>query len=420
MLATIIITNYNYGKYIGACIRSCLNQTLHSDLYEVIVVDDCSKDHSLKVINEYLGNYNNLKLIKNKKNIGVAASSNKAIKQAKGKYVIRVDADDYINIETLRILTYFLSKNPEYFCVACDYFLVTQNEIKIAKVSARDNPISCGKMYRTKILKSLGAYNPEFRHREEEELRHRILKNKNLKNFYLNFPLYRYRMHGSNKTKNKDYIKKFKKKILKLNNYLSEFNKLEKKLIKNIVAVIPARGGSKRLPRKNMYKIWGKPMMYWPVLAAKKSKYIKSIYVTSDDKKILNYSKKLNLKSIYRPKNIAGDKTFKMVAIRHAVQEISKKNKPTLVVSLQANSPDIETREIDKAIEKLITYNLNEIISVDENYNQNGALRVMQYKASLQKELSTHCGFIITNTSDIHTLSDINNLKMKKFKNENK
>ena len=155
MLATIIITNHNYGKYMGACIRSCLNQTLHSDLYEVIVVDDCSKDHSLKVINEYLGNYANLKLIKNKKNIGVAASSNKAIKQAKGRYVMRVDADDYINIETLRILTYFLSKNPEYFSVACDYFLVTQNEIKIAKVSARDNPISCGKMYRTKILKSL-------------------------------------------------------------------------------------------------------------------------------------------------------------------------------------------------------------------------------------------------------------------------
>ena len=115
MLATIIITNHNYGKYMGACIRSCLNQTLHSDLYEVIVVDDCSKDHSLKVINEYLGNYANLKLIKNKKNIGVAASSNKAIKQAKGRYVMRVDADDYINIETLRILTYFLSKNPEYF-----------------------------------------------------------------------------------------------------------------------------------------------------------------------------------------------------------------------------------------------------------------------------------------------------------------
>ena len=65
-----------------------------------------------------------------------------------------------------------------------------------------------------------------------------------------------------------------------------------------------------------MYKIWGKPMIYWPALAAKKSKYIKSIYVTSDDKKILNYSKKLNLKSIYRPKNIAGDKTFKMVARR--------------------------------------------------------------------------------------------------------
>ncbi len=419
MLASIIITNYNYSKYIGDCIRSCLNQTLDNSLYEIIIIDDCSTDNSIKVINDYLGHYSNLKLIKNTKNLGVAGSSNKAIKQAKGKYVIRIDSDDFVNTEILRILTYFLEENLEYFSVACDYYLVDKSGIKINKISARENPISCGVMYNLKKLKSLGAYNSKFRHREEEELRYRISKNKNLKNFYLNFPLYRYRMHKYNKTKQKDYIQNFKNKIFKLNKKYTQYKYLKRDVLKNVVTIIPARGGSKRLLRKNIYKIWGKPMLYWCSLAAKKSKYIKSIYVSSEDAEILKYAKKINLKTIERPKRLSEDDVFKMAAIRHAVQTISKKNKPSLVISLQANSPNIQTYEIDKAIDKLITNNLNEVISVDENYNQNGALRVMRYNSSLQKELSTHCGFIITNTNDLHTLKDVRLLEQKKEKNAN-
>ncbi len=419
MLASIIITNYNYGKYIGDCIRSCLNQTLDKSLYEIIIIDDCSSDNSIQIINEYLGHYSNLKLIKNNKNLGVAGSSNKAIKQAKGKYVIRLDSDDFINTETLRILTYFLEENSQYFSVACDYYLVDQSGMKINKISARENPISCGVMYNLKKLKQLGAYNSKFRHREEEELRYRISKNKSLKNFYLNFPLYRYRMHDYNKTKQKDYIQNFKNKILKLNKKYNKYKDLKKQILKNVIVIIPARGGSKRLLRKNIYNIWGKPMIYWCSQAAKKSKYIKSIYVTSEDKQILKYAKKINLKIIERPKELSEDDVFKMAAIRHAVETISKKNKPSLVISLQANSPDIQTYEIDNAINKLIMNDLDEVISVDENYNQNGALRVMRYKSSLQKELSTHCGFIITNTSDIHTLKDIRLLETKNKKNAN-
>ena len=52
MIASIVITNYNYGKYLGRCIRSCLNQ-IFSEPYEVILVDDNSKDDSIKIANEF-------------------------------------------------------------------------------------------------------------------------------------------------------------------------------------------------------------------------------------------------------------------------------------------------------------------------------------------------------------------------------
>ncbi len=411
MLASIIITNHNYGKFVGECLRSCLNQSIDKSLFEVIVVDDCSTDNSVKVINEYLGHYKNLKLIRNKKNLGVAGSSNVGIRVAKGKYIVRVDSDDFINSELLRILSYFLEENNQYFCVGCDYYLVNIDGAKTDKISARDVPISCGVMYNAKVLKSIGLYNEKFRHREEEELRTRIIQNKNLKVFYLNFPLYRYRIHGTNKTKQKDYINKFKKKILLLNNKYHEYSKQKNKLLKNILVIIPAKGNSKRLKNKNILKIWGKPMLYWSIQAAKKSKFKNKIYVSSENEKILKYAKSQKVKTILRPHYLSQDNVFKMEVIRHALKEISKKLKPTLVISLQPNSPDIKSYEIDRGIEKLILEKLQEVVSVDENYNQNAAFRIMTYNTAKQRDLSTYQGFVITNSTDIHTSKDIKKLK---------
>jgi glycosyltransferase involved in cell wall biosynthesis len=114
MLASIIITNYNYEKFLGRCIRSCLNQLI-SDKYEVILVDDCSKDRSIKVANEFK-HFPNFKIIQNKKNIGVAASANIGFLKAKGKYVVRIDADDYVSKILLK------SKSKKNWCSFRLYF----------------------------------------------------------------------------------------------------------------------------------------------------------------------------------------------------------------------------------------------------------------------------------------------------------
>ena len=141
---------------------------------------------------------------------------------------------------------------------------------------------------------------------------------------------------------------------------------------KTFLAIIPARGGSKRLKNKNLFKVWNKPMIYWSVNAAKNSAFIKSIFVSSEDKNILNYAKKIKVNTIKRPKFLSRDNVFKMKAVQHAYKEICKKEKPSLIISLQANSPNVRTFDIDKCIEKLISNNLNEVISTDINYNQNG------------------------------------------------
>ena len=105
---SIIITNYNYGKYLPRCLRSCLSQKNVN--CEVIVVDDCSTDMSTEAVKPFL---DDIKFIQTPSNVGVAAASNIGMRAAKGQFVIRVDADDYVNADMCFIMMkYLLAFSP--------------------------------------------------------------------------------------------------------------------------------------------------------------------------------------------------------------------------------------------------------------------------------------------------------------------
>jgi glycosyltransferase involved in cell wall biosynthesis len=203
MKTSIIITAYNYGHYIERCIRSCLNQQLiEPGTNEVIVVDDGSQDNTL-VLLEKFKRLPNFHLITHGENLGVAESANAGIRESLGQYVVRVDADDYVSDHFIFFLRSYLEVNHDAFGVSCDYVLVDEHEKSLERCYADQRPISCGILYQRDLLVQAGLYNPEFRHREEEELRRR------LGDFYrlhhLRMPLYRYRMHNQNKTKQDAY-----------------------------------------------------------------------------------------------------------------------------------------------------------------------------------------------------------------------
>ncbi|WP_121663781.1 glycosyltransferase family 2 protein [Metabacillus litoralis] len=91
-LVSIITPSYNSTKFIPATIESVLSQTYQN--WEMLIVDDCSKDESRKVIREYTEKDDRIKLIELQENSGAAVARNTAIKAAKGKYVAFLDSDD--------------------------------------------------------------------------------------------------------------------------------------------------------------------------------------------------------------------------------------------------------------------------------------------------------------------------------------
>jgi len=132
---------------------------------------------------------------------------------------------------------------------------------------------------------------------------------------------------------------------------------------KTFLAIIPARGGSKRLPRKNVLDLAGKPLIDWSIEAGLKSKYIDTIVVSSDDDEILDISIKFGATIIKRPEELASDTATTFDAIKHAIENIEIYD---YIVLLQPTSPLRDEKHIDEAIELLETKKADAIVSICE------------------------------------------------------
>jgi len=208
---SVIVCAYNHGKWLERCIRSLNHQqNIQPEEFEIIVVDDASDDMTEDVLDN-LDVVSNLRIIKNDENIGLPKSLNKAIKSALGRYIVRVDSDDYVMRQFLFLSRLFLDMNREYQAVAVDYVLINEFETLIRKVNCFDEEIACGVMFRKECLFDIGLYDETFSMREGHDLRKRFLEK--FKMARLEFPLYKYRKHSDNRTDNVKEVEFYDNKL---------------------------------------------------------------------------------------------------------------------------------------------------------------------------------------------------------------
>lgn len=132
---------------------------------------------------------------------------------------------------------------------------------------------------------------------------------------------------------------------------------------KTFLAVIPARGKSKRLQRKNVLELCGKPLVAWSIEAGLKSEYIDKVVVSSDDDEILTISKKYGAEIIKRPDELASDTATTFDAVKHTIDNLEKYD---FIILLQPTSPLRNGNNIDESIELLDVKNANAVVSVCE------------------------------------------------------
>lgn len=126
---SIILPSYNSEKFLSESIKSVLGQTLKD--FELIIIDDGSKDKSLKIAEGFAKKDNRIKLLKNKNNLGLQKTLNLGLKYSKGKYIARMDADDIMDRSRLEKQFNYLEKNKEIFLVGSSAKVIDESGIKI-------------------------------------------------------------------------------------------------------------------------------------------------------------------------------------------------------------------------------------------------------------------------------------------------
>ena len=284
---TIYITSYNYGKYIEKAIKSVIAQTFTG--YELIIIDDGSSDDSREIINRYASDDRSYTIFQENK--GLNASNNVALKIARGKYIIRLDADDYFAPQAIEVMVSELERNPDCALVFPDYYHITENgeiieEIKRHKfpdnVSLLDQPAhgACT-MIRTNILKSIGGYDEEFNRQDGYDIWLRLSKLYPVRNVAL--PLFFYRQHAMSITKNEEALFHTRTQIIEKN-----FTDPNHNLLKTL-AIIPVRGSEIDPNSDPLRMVGGKRLIDWTIDSALESDLLQDVIVTSNDEILHEY-----------------------------------------------------------------------------------------------------------------------------------
>ncbi len=209
---SVLMPAYNADKYIGTAIQSILNQTYKS--FELIIIDDCSSDNTWNIIQKFCKNDKRIIAYKNNSNINISKSLNIGLGFAKGKYIIRMDADDLSYPDRIEKQYMFMEKNPniilsgsamevcdsELKTIAIKKFYLTDKEIR--KNLLRCCPFSHPSIiFRTEIAKKAGEYNININTAQDYEFYFRM----GLYGQFANIaePLIKYRLNiDSDSTKN--------------------------------------------------------------------------------------------------------------------------------------------------------------------------------------------------------------------------
>ena len=135
--------------------------------------------------------------------------------------------------------------------------------------------------------------------------------------------------------------------------------------MEKLIAVIPARGGSRRLPGKNLTQVNGRPLLAHTIHQARNSQWIDTVYVSTDNDEVASVARENGAEVIARPAVLADDRSSSEEAVLHAMDNIEAANGvlPPAIVMLQCTSPVRESDDIDNAIKQFFADDADSLLS---------------------------------------------------------
>jgi len=355
MVSVVLLVHSKENPFLEECLNSLYAQTFRDFELVVIVpmgVGLCSFYPSNMPLEDR--KYWNYKVFvyPESENFSVSQGSNFGIARSVGKYVVRMDPDDRFDENLIAVAVNHLERGEKtYGAVYPDFYEINENGQTVGygspEVSFEFNPLDAGVVYNKEKLIEVGGYDERLFRQVSYELMRRFTQKFDVK--HVSLPLYHYRKHSSNMSSGSPDLILYSRKLIE---------KGERK----VLCVIPARGGSKGIPLKNLYDLNGKPLISYVIAAAKESKLISRIIVSTDHPEIYALALSLGVEVEYRPESLSTDEVSIISVAAHHLK--NQKESYQAVISLQPTSPLVISNDLDEAICKFFGTDADSVVSV--------------------------------------------------------
>ncbi len=364
-IITVYITNYNYGKFIEESINSVLNQTFQN--FEIIIIDDGSSDNSKEIIQKF-ETHDKISVIY-QQNKGLTISNNIAISVAKGDFIMRLDADDYLDPNALNLLYNEFEKDTTLGMTFGDWYEVDEfnNVTSIERrhdfnkeVSILDQPAhgACT-MFRLIYLKELQGYDESLTRQDGYELWFRFVKKYKIKS--INIPIFYYRKHGENLTSDET-------KLLNTRANILEKHGESKKGNKDILSIIPIRGSDIDVRSQPFTKINNEYLIDLTIKEVLKVDRIRAVIISTPDKEIIEYiTKKYKSNRVvcqYRDPNLARINSNLANSLKHTLSQYSEIDKIDSFFISTIETPFKRVELLESAINVKNIFNTDVVVGV--------------------------------------------------------
>tara|TARA_B100000989_G_scaffold124046_1_gene91740 strand:+ start:20593 stop:21987 length:1395 start_codon:yes stop_codon:yes gene_type:complete len=379
-LVTIYIPCRNYGRFLKQSVESVLYQLYEN--WELILIDEASEDDTSKISKNFLKKYpEKIKFIKNDKPMGLQKLANHILKIANGKYMMRLDADDWMDEGALLIMVKKLEASKKAGLIYGNYYYAN-SEGKIIGIEMREAldddrprsqlpPHGACTLFRTRALKSVGGYSEEVNAQDGWDLWYKLADR--IGAISVRSPIFYYRQHDKSMSKDNEKLISARSKIFE-----QAAKKLEGDYKPTVVAVIPVKESYPDFEGVPFQEVYGKSLLENAILSASKSEKIDSIIVSSESKKVLNFSQKLetdgkvpkHYRLLRKEKKIS--KNSQSIPIRDFMFLAGEfyKDKigsyPDVTIYLSMHAVNRRTDHIDKALNVLRINESDSVVSVQE------------------------------------------------------
>ena len=369
---TVYVLSHNYAHYLTQAVESVFAQS-RTD-WELIIIDDGSSDDSASVAASLQArDPERVRVVVHEAAQGLQKSANEALRMARGKYVVRVDADDYLDESALLVLAHYLDADEAAALVYPGYVYVDErgNQLGVEHrwrigddTVVLDQPAhGAVTMVRKRVLKAIGGYDEANDRQDGHELWLKVVNR--YKVLQIETPLFYYRQHGASLSTDRTQLLDARAKIKR-----ALVERSAGAVAPTIVAVVGAKNTYADMPNVVLNPIAGRPLIAYTLDAALAIPTLDMVIVSTDDRAVVDYctAHYPSVVARVRPPELSSLLVDESDLLRDSVSAMEEMDRwPDIVVSLGVHTPLRTAEQVQKAIDTLLLYDIDSVISVHED-----------------------------------------------------